>query len=73
MMIISKTGNKKDFKNYRPICLLSNSYQVHTKVPTTRLEKTFYDNQPRQQAGFRSGFSMTDHIHVLNQLKEKCK
>ena len=26
-------------------------------------------NQPREQAGFRSSDSMTDHIHVVNQLK----
>ena len=33
MVIIFKNGNKKDLKNYRPICLLSNNYTVLTKVP----------------------------------------
>ena len=37
-----------------------------------RLEKTFYENQPREQAGFRSRYSTTDHIYAVNQLKEKC-
>ena len=72
-MIIFKKGNKKDLKNYRPICLISNIYKVLTKVLTKRLENTLYENQPREQAGFRSGYSTTDHIHVVNQLKEKCR
>ena len=59
-------------RNYRPVCLL-NSYKVLTKVLTKRLEKTLDENQPREQAGFRSRYSATDHIHVLKQLKEKCQ
>ena len=70
MMIIFKKGNKKDLKNYRPICLLSNVYKVLTKVLTKRLEKTLDENQSREQAGFRN--STTYHIHVVYQLKEKC-
>ena len=48
---------------------------VHTvhKILTTRLEKKLDENQPREQAGFRSKYSTTDHIHAINQLKEKCR
>ena len=46
MMIIFKTGNKNTLNNYRPICLLSNIYKVHTKVLTKRLEKAFDENHP---------------------------
>ena len=42
-------------------------------VVTTRLEKKLDENQPREQAGFRSKYSTTDHIHAINQLKEKCR
>ena len=45
MMIILKKGDKKDLKNYRPICLLSNIYKVLTKVLTKGLEKTLDGNQ----------------------------
>ena len=42
-------------------------------VVTTRLEKRLDENQPGEQAGFRSKYSTTDHIHAINQLKEKCR
>ena len=73
MVIIFKKGNQNDIKNYRPICLLSNIYKLFTKILTARLEKILNENQPREYAGFRGGYSMTDHIHVINQLKEKCR
>ena len=54
MVIFFKKGNRKDTKNYRPICLLSNMYKLFTEIITTRLEKKLDENQPREQAGFRS-------------------
>ena len=64
MVIFFKKGNRKDIKNCRPICLLSNIYKLFTKIITTRLEKKLYENQPREQAGFRSKYSTTDHIYM---------
>ena len=72
-MIFVKKGNTKYITNYRPICLLSNMYKLFTKIITTRLEKKLDENQPREQAGFRNKYSPTDHIHVINRLKEKCR
>ena len=46
---------------------------VHKNHITTRLEKKLDENQPREQTGFRSKYSTTDHIHAINQLKEKCR
>ena len=50
MVIFLKKGNRKDIKNYRPICLLSNMYKLFTKIITTRLEKTLDENQLGEQA-----------------------
>ena len=73
MVIFFKKGNRKDIKNYIPICLLSNIYKLFTTFITTRLEKKLDENQPGEQAGFRSKYSTTDHIHAINQVKEKCR
>ena len=59
-MILFKKVNKKDLKNYTTICLLSNIYNVVTKILTKRLKKT-------------SGYSSTDNINVVIQLKEKSR
>ena len=45
---------------------------VH-KIITTRLEKKLDENQPREQAGFSIKYSTIDHIHAINQIKEKCR
>ena len=72
MVIFFKKGSRKDIKNYKPICLLSNMYKPFTKIITTRQEKKLDENQPRDLAGFRSKYSTTGHMHAINQLKEKC-
>ena len=59
MIIIFKKGNKKYLKNYIPICLLSNIYQILTKVLMKSLEKTLHENQPREQARLRSSYYKT--------------
>ena len=72
MVLIHKKGDNRNLKNYRPISILSNVYKLYTKVLTTRLQRQLDDNQPPEQAGFRSGYSTMDHIHAINQLREKC-
>ena len=72
MVLIHKKGDNKDLKNYRPISLPGNIYKVFTNIHTLRLTRVLDENQPIEQAGFRSGYSTIYHIHSVDQLKEKC-
>ena len=72
IILLHKKGDQKNISNYRPISLLNNIYKLFTKIITNRITRTLDENQPREQAGFRRGFSMIDHLHAVNQLIEKC-
>ena len=36
-----------------------------------RMKRELDENQPREQTGFRKGYSTIDHIHTLNPVLEK--
>ena len=70
-VILSKKENPEDIKNCKPLSLLSHSYKIFTRILQTRIERTLDENQPREQAGFRNGFSTPEHLQALNQIIEK--
>ena len=71
VVLIHKKGDTADIKNYRPISLLPVIYKVFSHILLQRMLQALEQHQPQEQAGFRPGFSTTDHIHVVSQLQEK--
>ena len=73
MLLLHKKGDQSDISNDRPICLLPVIYKLFAMVLLNRIRNTLEEQQPVEQAGFCSGFSTTDHLHALNQLREKSR
>lgn len=71
IILIHKKGNKHHIENYRPISLGSTISKIFSKLLEKRISSGLMEQQPIEQAGFRHGFSTSDHLFTLNQLIEK--
>ena len=47
------------------------TYKVFSNILLQRIIRTLHFHQPREQAGFRAGYSTIDHVQVVSQLQEK--
>ncbi len=47
--------------------------KVLLKIIKDRISKVLDNKQPKEQAGFRQGFSTIDHIFTMNQILEETK
>ena len=73
--IYKRTGSPDEPENYRPITILSCFGKLFTAIINQRLH-TFLESNgilEENQAGFRSGYSTTDHIFTLHALTEILK
>jgi len=66
-----KKGDKHRIENYRPIYLTSNVAKIFSKVINERLKSQYNISQAEEQAGFRSGYSTSTNLQIINQLVEK--
>ena len=73
--IYKRKGDPHQPENYRPITILSCFGKLFTSILNSRLHKFLELNNilEENQAGFRSGYSTTDHIFVLQSLIELLK
>ena len=71
---IFKKGDPKLTTNYRGVSLLSLVSKCYTSILNKRLVKWVEDNNKisEGQAGFRRGYSTTDHIFTLKAAIDKC-
>ena len=73
--IYKRGGDPTQPENYRPITILSCFGKLFTAILNSRLN-SFIDHHDilnENQAGFRSGYSTTDHISTLHILSEILK
>jgi hypothetical protein len=73
--IFKNKGDPKDPSNYRPITILSCLSKLFTSILNNRLTKFLNENNilDENQAGFRKGYSCSDHIFTLHSLIELMK
>ena len=64
---VYKKGDISSCNNYRPIWLTSLFSKLYTNILNKRLKEFAFVNNiiPEEQAGFREGYSTTDHIFTL--------
>ena len=73
IILLHKKGDKHVVDNYRPISLSSSLSKIFSKILEKRIKGGLMSQQPVEQAGFRAGFSTTDHLFTLNQVIEKAE
>ena len=73
--IFKKSGDISNPENYRPISILSCFGKLFTAVLNARLTKFIDSNNilEENQAGFRKGYSTSDHVFALHALIELLK
>ena len=70
MKVLFKKGDAKNPENYRPITLLRITYKLFSRMLCARIKKVLEQAQPVDQAGFRSGFGVEDHLFTMVMISE---
>ena len=65
--ILKPNKPAEDPKSYRPISLLCVSFKLLERLILNRIYDTVDENLPKEQAGFRKGYSTTDQVARLTE------
>ena len=71
--VIFKDGDPTLPSNYRPITLIPILYKLFSRLLRRRLEPILEAGQCEDQAGFRHGYSIDEHLLTFNLLQERCE
>lgn len=71
MILTYKKENRPNLKNYKPISLRSQIYQLFRKILTNKLTNKLDEYQPVEQAAFRKDYSTCDHLLGMKLLTRK--
>eukprot|EP00973_Karenia_brevis_P018272 2508732-Karenia_brevis.AAC.1 len=63
--VVFKKGDVRLPENYRPICVLPILYKIFSRVLLGRIASALESAQTVEQAGFRSGYSVDDHLFTV--------
>jgi hypothetical protein len=69
--VLYKKGDPKKPDNYRPITLLKILYKLFSRMLGGRMKDTLDRAQSHDQAGFRAGYGVDDHLFTVVTLVEK--
>ena len=70
--VLYKKGDALQAENYRPITLSSIMYKLFSRPLNARMESILDQAQSVDQAGYRSGFGVDDHLFTAGMLIEGC-
>ncbi|KAK2665497.1 hypothetical protein Ddye_004071 [Dipteronia dyeriana] len=73
IVLIPKTGNPENIKDYKPICLIGSLYKVLAKVLTDRIRKVMYSIIGETQMAFISNRQILDSLVIAEEIMCKWK
>ena len=70
--VLFKKGDARLPDNYRPITLLKILHTLFSRMVMSRIQGVLEGAQSVDQAGFRAGFGIDDHLFTMTLLIERC-